>query len=31
MSKAPGKVVDYDGSGPWFKIMDLGKSPNWQK
>lgn len=24
MSKAPGKVEDYDGSGPWFKIYDWG-------
>lgn len=26
MSKAPGKVADYDGSGPWFKIWDWGPS-----
>jgi hypothetical protein len=26
MSKAPGAVVDYDGSGPWFKIFDWGPS-----
>ncbi|AEO64605.1 dff626ff-1fb8-4af3-808f-69e1408821c8 [Thermothielavioides terrestris] len=24
MSKAPGSVVDYDGSGDWFKIHDWG-------
>ncbi|KAK1758888.1 glycoside hydrolase [Echria macrotheca] len=24
MSKAPGSVADYDGSGPWFKIFDWG-------
>ncbi|KAB5559570.1 glycoside hydrolase family 61 protein [Coniochaeta sp. 2T2.1] len=24
MSKAPGKASDYDGSGPWFKIHDIG-------
>ncbi|PKS11178.1 hypothetical protein jhhlp_002939 [Lomentospora prolificans] len=24
MSKAPGAVEDYDGSGPWFKIFDWG-------
>ncbi|KAK4465217.1 glycoside hydrolase [Cladorrhinum samala] len=28
MSKAPGKVEDYDGSGPWFKIFDWGPSGN---
>ncbi|KXX80605.1 putative endo-beta-1,4-glucanase D, partial [Madurella mycetomatis] len=26
MSKAPGAVADYDGSGPWFKIYDWGPS-----
>ncbi|KAK4126627.1 lytic polysaccharide monooxygenase [Parathielavia appendiculata] len=26
MSKAPGAVADYDGSGPWFKIFDWGPS-----
>lgn len=25
MSKAPGKVADYDGSGPWFKFYDWGE------
>jgi hypothetical protein len=25
MSKAPGYVKDYDGSGDWFKINDWGK------
>lgn len=25
MSKAPGAVADYDGSGPWFKIHDWGE------
>lgn len=30
MSKAPGLVQDYDGSGPWFKIFDWGPSGgNW--
>ncbi|KAI0018908.1 glycoside hydrolase [Xylariomycetidae sp. FL0641] len=24
MSKAPGAVADYDGSGEWFKIRDIG-------
>ncbi len=24
MSKAPGSVNDYDGSGDWFKIFDWG-------
>lgn len=24
MSKAPGAVADYDGSGDWFKIFDWG-------
>ncbi|KAK4235714.1 glycoside hydrolase [Achaetomium macrosporum] len=24
MSRAPGAVADYDGSGPWFKIYDWG-------
>jgi len=24
LSKAPGKAADYDGSGPWFKIAELG-------
>lgn len=28
MSKAPGKVEAYDGSGPWFKIFDWGPSGN---
>jgi len=28
MSKAPNKVEDYDGSGPWFKIHDWGPSGN---
>jgi hypothetical protein len=26
MSKAPGSANDYDGSGDWFKILDLGPS-----
>lgn len=26
MSKAPGSVNDYDGSGDWFKIQDFGPS-----
>jgi hypothetical protein len=26
MSKAPGAVADYDGSGQWFKIFDWGPS-----
>lgn len=26
MSKAPGAVADYDGSGLWFKIFDWGPS-----
>lgn len=26
MSKAPGSVSDYDGSGDWFKIYDWGPS-----
>jgi hypothetical protein len=26
MSRAPGAVADYDGSGPWFKIFDWGPS-----
>ncbi|KAL2259331.1 hypothetical protein VTK26DRAFT_7037 [Humicola hyalothermophila] len=26
MSRAPGAVADYDGSGPWFKIHDWGPS-----
>jgi len=30
MSKAPGAVADYDGSGSWFKINDWGPSgSNW--
>jgi len=28
MSKAPGAAKDYDGSGGWFKILDLGPSFN---
>ncbi|KAL2109488.1 hypothetical protein VUR80DRAFT_2368 [Thermomyces stellatus] len=28
MSKAPGAVADYDGSGPWFKIHDWGPEGN---
>jgi len=28
MSKAPGKVADYDGSGGWFKIYDWGPTFN---
>ncbi|KAK4183044.1 glycosyl hydrolase family 61-domain-containing protein [Podospora australis] len=28
LSKAPGAASSYDGSGPWFKIMDWG-GPNW--
>lgn len=28
MSKAPGLVKDYDGSGQWFKIYDWGPSGN---
>ena len=24
MSKAPGDVRDYDGSGDWFKVYQLG-------
>lgn len=24
MSKAPGSASDYDGSGAWFKILDIG-------
>jgi hypothetical protein len=28
MSRAPGKVEDYDGSGPWFKIYDWGPTGN---
>jgi hypothetical protein len=28
MSKAPGKAVEYDGSGPWFKIKDWGPTFN---
>ncbi|KAK3995720.1 family 61 putative glycoside hydrolase [Cladorrhinum sp. PSN332] len=28
MSKAPGSVQDYDGSGDWFKIYDWGPSFN---
>jgi len=26
MSKAPGDVKDYDGSGTWFKTFDWGGS-----
>lgn len=26
MSRAPGAVAEYDGSGPWFKILDWGPS-----
>lgn len=28
MSKAPGDVRDYDGSGDWFKVAELGPVPN---
>ncbi|POS73227.1 fungal cellulose binding domain-containing protein [Diaporthe helianthi] len=28
MSKAPGNVSDYDGSGEWFKVHELGMSLN---
>lgn len=26
MSKAPGAASDYDGSGEWFKILDIGEN-----
>ncbi|KAF2729585.1 hypothetical protein EJ04DRAFT_502107 [Polyplosphaeria fusca] len=29
MSKAPGDVRDYDGSGDWFKVFQLGTTPKW--
>lgn len=25
LSKAPGSVADYDGSGDWFKFQDFGR------
>ncbi|KAI0397967.1 endoglucanase II [Xylariaceae sp. FL0594] len=28
LSKAPGKAADYDGSGEWFKIKDIGPTFN---
>lgn len=28
MSKAPGSVTGYDGSGDWFKIYDWGPTFN---
>jgi hypothetical protein len=29
VSKAPGKVADYDGSGDWIKVMESGlKNPS---
>jgi len=31
MSKAPGDVKSYDGSGAWFKIMELGAVINGDK
>ncbi|GKT51361.1 cellulose-growth-specific protein [Colletotrichum spaethianum] len=29
MSKAPGDVSDYDGSGDWFKVYQLGYKSDW--
>jgi hypothetical protein len=29
MSKAPGDVRDYDGSGDWFKVFQLGTVMPW--
>ncbi|KAK1970906.1 fungal cellulose binding domain-containing protein [Colletotrichum sublineola] len=29
MSKAPGDVGDYDGSGDWFKVYQLGYQDGW--
>ncbi|KDN61911.1 putative fungal cellulose binding domain-containing protein [Colletotrichum sublineola] len=29
MSKAPGDVSDYDGSGDWFKVYQLGYQDGW--